>query len=447
MSNIQELYHEWQVLQPLKPEDQRRLDEKFRMEFNYNSNHLEGNTLTYGETELLLVFGQTDGSHDFREYEEIKAHDLALKMIKEEAKDRDRPLTESFIRLLNKTILVTPFWKDAETPDGQKTRVEVKIGEYKSRPNHVRTQTGEIFYYATPEETPSLMHDLVMWFNKEKEVGKLTPIELAALLHYRYIRIHPFEDGNGRIARLLVNYVLLSYGYLPVIIQTADKENYLRELRVADINTSLDLSEALKKGIEPIASFVNYIEDRLQHSLALAVKAAKGESIEEEDDWEKALTLKLRGSEELSLYSEEAVKKVLEKSMYPLAKAIDDKFLKFESFFEKVGKGVYGKDGGDILGEGGIESLKNCPIDYSSKNGLIYRQEYMKRVLNTDYNFTYFLYCLFEEQRYKMKLSVGCEKMEIEKKYNQYLSKSEIKEMVNFVGKELAEFINKLTDD
>ena len=445
MSNIQELYHEWQVLQPLKPEDQRRLDEKFRMEFNYNSNHLEGNTLTYGETELLLVFGQTDGSHDFREYEEIKAHDLALKMIKEEAKDSDRPLTENFIRLLNKTILVTPFWKDAETPDGQKTRVEVKIGEYKSRPNHVRTQTGEIFYYATPEETPSLMHDLVMWFNKAKEEGVLTPLELAALLHYRYIRIHPFEDGNGRIARLLVNYVLLSYGYPPIIIQTADKENYLKELRIADINTGLDLSNALTKGIESIVSFVDYMENRLQHSLMLAVKAAKGENIEEEDDWEKALTLKLRG-QELSIYSEEAVKKVLEKSMYPLAKAIDDKFLKFESFFTEVGRIFSGEE---YISIPSLDEIKDNFFNPDfSKNVFHYIAEYKRWILDSSYKFDYQLLCFFEERRYEVELHAGDKKkMTIEKKYNQYLSKSEIKEMVNFVGKELAEFIDKLTND
>ena len=107
-------------LQPLKPVDQQRLDKKFRLEFNYNSNHLEGNTLTYGETELLLIFDQTKGDHEMREYEEMKAHDVALRMIKEEANDLERPLTEQFIRLLNEYLLVRPFWKETETPDGTK---------------------------------------------------------------------------------------------------------------------------------------------------------------------------------------------------------------------------------------------------------------------------------------------------------------------------------------
>lgn len=88
-----------------------------------------------------------------------------------------------------------------------------KVGEYKSRPNSVLTATGEVFSYASPEETPAFMTSLVDWYNLEADKGILTPVELAALLHYRYIRIHPFEDGNGRIARLLVNFVLHRYGY------------------------------------------------------------------------------------------------------------------------------------------------------------------------------------------------------------------------------------------
>ena len=63
------------------------------------------------------------------------------------------------------------------------------------------TRYGDRFEYASPEETPGLMSDLVDWYNAAEQKGKLSPVELAALFHYRYIRIHPFEDGNGRIAR------------------------------------------------------------------------------------------------------------------------------------------------------------------------------------------------------------------------------------------------------
>ena len=78
ISNIKQLYSEWKSLQPLKPEDLKRWNDKFKLEFNYNSNHLEGNTLTYGQTKLLLMFGETSGNASLKDYEEMKAHNVGL---------------------------------------------------------------------------------------------------------------------------------------------------------------------------------------------------------------------------------------------------------------------------------------------------------------------------------------------------------------------------------
>ena len=149
---IDELKKELNRLSPISDEQYDKLWKKFRLEWNYNSNHIEGNTLTYGQTELLLIFGKTSGGKDLQEYDEMKAHDLAIKMVAEEASDKERPLTENFIRLLNETILVRPFWRRAITPDGHSTRRQILIGQYKSMPNSVRLSNGEIFQYASPEE-------------------------------------------------------------------------------------------------------------------------------------------------------------------------------------------------------------------------------------------------------------------------------------------------------
>jgi len=354
LDKISELYQEWKSLQPLKPEDQRRLNEKFRLEFNYNSNHIEGNTLTYGQTKLLLIFEKTEGVHDLREYEEMKAHDVALKMIIEESKDRERPLTENFIRTLNQTILVRPFWKDAQTPDGHDTRIEVKIGEYKSRPNHVRTASGEIFQYAIVEETPAMMKDLVDWFNLEIKNGELTPLEIASLLHYRYIRIHPFEDGNGRIARLLVNYVLFRYDYPMVIIQTKDKNNYLRALNRCDVEVGLEPSQGANAKIAKIQPFVEYVGEQLAHSLKIAIKAGKGENIEEEDDFEKKLNLlerKLKISEiEKPSFTKEFVLEIIDLVYYPLLQKFEEGLKNTRVFFRRTEvSGGISKGGDDHL--------------------------------------------------------------------------------------------------
>lgn len=274
---IQELTLELQGLQPIPKERQAVLDKKFRLEFNYNSNHIEGNTLTYGETELLLIFDQTQGNHTLREFEEMKAHDVVFNLIEEWAKDGERPLSEQIIKSLNEIILVRPFWKEAITPDGQKTRRLIKVGDYKEFPNSVLLRNGEIFEYASVTDTPILMGELVEWYKTEE--GKMNPVALAAHLHYKFVRIHPFDDGNGRTARLLMNYVLLKHGLPPVIIKSAaaDKNNYLMALNRADAGDT--------------EAFVQHIAEQLIWSLEISIKAAKGENIEEEGDLDKKIAL------------------------------------------------------------------------------------------------------------------------------------------------------------
>src|SRR4030095_11207546 len=96
-----------------------------------------------------------------RDYEEMKASDVALEMIEQLSDDKEHPLTESFIKNLNEVLLVKPYWKDAVTPDGQSTRKKITIGDYKKQPNSVILSNGEIFEYASPAETPQLMTELI----------------------------------------------------------------------------------------------------------------------------------------------------------------------------------------------------------------------------------------------------------------------------------------------
>ena len=278
MSNIIDkidlLAEELKSLLPMKIEYQKQLDEKFRPEFNYNSNHLEGNTLTYGETKLLLMFEDTKGNHTLREYEEMRAHDIAYKFIQELAKE-ERPLTENVIKNLNEIILVRPFWKEAITADGQNTRRLIKVGEYKEQPNSVRLQNGEIYEYPSPSDVPILMGELLDWYRSEE--NNLYPLTLATMLHYKFVSIHPFDDGNGRVARLLMNYVLLKNNLPPVIIKSGDKENYLRALRVADIGDYEEL--------------IHFVGEQLIWSLDKYIKAGKGENIDDKDDLDKKLSM------------------------------------------------------------------------------------------------------------------------------------------------------------
>ncbi len=276
-NQVDSLLHQLNELKPFKKEDEERLWKKFRLEWNYNSNHIEGNTLTYGQTELLLIFDKTTGDHDMREYEEMKAHDVAIKLIQEYAKDSSRDLTEADVRELNKVILVRPYWGNAQTPDGQPTRKEIIPGEYKKQPNSVRLQNGEMFHYTSPEETPAKMAELMAWYRKAETEKELHPLYLAARIHYDFVRIHPFGDCNGRTSRLLMNYVLLRHGFPPVIIKSADKKNYLNALNKADVGD--------------FEAFVEYVGEQLVWSMVLSIKAAKSESVEESDDLDKEIAI------------------------------------------------------------------------------------------------------------------------------------------------------------
>jgi Fic family protein len=143
----------------------------------------------------------------------------------------------------------------------------------------VITHSGEIFDYASPEETSALMSDLINWYHEEEKRGDLSVIELATLFHYRYIRIHPFEDGNGRIARLLMNYIFFKHNYPMIVIPTADRNNYLDILGKCDKNTGIipfDGANALK---EQIAPFIEYITEIVEKKLSLVVSFAKGDVI------------------------------------------------------------------------------------------------------------------------------------------------------------------------
>ena len=271
---------EWRVLQPLSPENERRLWQKLRLEWNYHSNHIEGNTLTYGETVLLLLHGQTHGNHTLREYEEMKAHDVGIEHLRNLAADNVRLINPGDIRDLNKIILKEPFWKPTQTPDGQPSRAQVIPGEYKTQPNSVITATGDLFEYAAPIEVPARMQALVDWLGEVLADSKLNILTIAAKLHHEFVLIHPFDDGNGRVARMLVNYLFLRDGYPPIIVPTEQKKDYLTALRLADAGDLTPLAEFFGK--------------QLTRSLDLAIRAGKGESIDEPSDVEKQVALFIR---------------------------------------------------------------------------------------------------------------------------------------------------------
>ncbi len=323
LKRVEQLKTQLDRLRPFDGEAEARIMQKFRLDWNYHSNNIEGNSLTYGETKALILFGVTAQGKPLRDHFEITGHNEAINWVLDLVKG-DAELTEVFIRQLHTLILKESSYRDAETPDGKPTRRKIEVGKYKTQPNHVITSTGETFYFATPEETPAKMLELITWFREEKQKSDVNPILLSALFHYKFIRIHPFDDGNGRVARILMNFILMQFGYPPVIIKTEDKENYYAALTLADSDQ-----------MEP---FIDYIAINLERSLEIMVRGAKGESIEDPDDLDKELALLDRRLDRLGNkfeveFAPEAVTPLKLNVLLPLIKGMIKYAEKFERFY------------------------------------------------------------------------------------------------------------------
>ncbi len=275
MNHLDNLYNQWIEMLPLSSDDEKRMKRKFMLDFNYNSNHIEGNTLTYGQTEVLLLLGEVIGSAKMKDLEEMKAHNICLNMIEREA-ESDVPLTETFIRQVHQVMLREDYEVYRKLPGGETTSYTVHAGRYKTRPNSVITPTGERFEYASPEETPALMADLVAWYNKEVINGVLTPIQLASLFHYRYIRIHPFEDGNGRIARLMVNFILRRHKWPMMVIRSKNKRAYLNALALADASVGPIPADGAHASLQSVAPFVTYMVNALTADISAVIEFLSG---------------------------------------------------------------------------------------------------------------------------------------------------------------------------
>ena len=433
---IDRLAKTWQELKPLKAEYQQRLDKKIRLEFNYNSNHIEGNTLTYGETELLIIFDKTTGNHEMREYEEMKAHDVAFELVKEWSTDLERPLTEMAIKNLHEILLVKPYWKEAQTPDGQSTRRLIKVGDYKQHPNSVLLQNGEIFNYTSPEETPIQMAELIQWYRNEEAKKELHAIELAALFHYKFVRIHPFDDGNGRLSRLLMNYILFKNNLPPVIIKSADKKNYLFALNQADTG-NLD-------------AFVKYVEAQLIWSLELSIKAAKGETLDEETDLQKEIAVWKRKAVSTKVdaihRNDDLVYDVYVEGVKALFVDFTNQHKQFFDLFQKAEvtsfKNNSGQAGLDWL-DSTLRKIKtdlriphfkifaedpepSDPDEYRSLHVTISLKEY-KFNANNPFSITSTLRIVLDPYKYKVKFN---NKTLFDKNYDDYLSSEERKQIV-----------------
>lgn len=445
MDNLEQLYKEWCSLQPVDQSVQSSIDRKFMLEFNFNSNHIEGNTLTYGQTELLLMFGQVDSDAKMSDLEEMKAHNVCLKMIQEEAKEIERPLTEYFIRELHHILLREDYEVQKQDNNGNVVRYIVHAGTYKTRPNSVITQTGERFDYASPEETPALMSDLIAWYNDAVQKNELSPIELASIFHYRYIRIHPFEDGNGRIARLLVNYILHRANYPMIIIRSDDKDKYLSVLNQCDIEVGLAPAVGASAELNQISPFVEYMKRCLWRALDIRIRAAKGEDIEEEDDWKKNILLKAQQRKEKPARTKEFTTRAIREGFMPTIKhvieSIDVCSAVCFSIKYKVATGMNYQTVKEV--QDFYHFAENNTFQYHVR---LYVTAKIAEFLYK-YDVTATVDCNFNEFGYEIVARVNAQPLTIKFRYGTKPSLRQMKQLSNHIGRFIAEMYDMYCEE
>lgn len=188
-----------------------------RVEWIYNSNAIEGNTLSLIETKVVLEEGLAIGGKRLQEHFEVINHSEAISFIEDQV-NRVAPLDERTLKTIHHLILKNIDDENA----GTYRSINVRISGSQHEPPH---------FLQVPDE----MKRLFAWYEEEKE--RLHPVELAALFHFKFVYIHPFADGNGRTARLLMNLILMSHGFPPAIVKAENEQRltYYETLEKASV--------------------------------------------------------------------------------------------------------------------------------------------------------------------------------------------------------------------
>lgn len=249
--NYKKLSEKKKVLNKSRPLDAslvKNLEEWFRIELTFTSNAIEGNTLSRAETALVVEKGLTIGGKSIIEHLEATNTAKALDFVKEQIKRKPSNLREKDILKIHEIILDRIDKENA----GIYRRVPVRI-------------SGSAVVLPNPRKIQDLMDEFFSWLKKE---DKMHAVEIAAEAHYRFVTIHPFIDGNGRTARLLMNMILMMHGYPPAIIRKNDQLVYIK---------SLEKSQLVNGEGDSKSDYFKLIASAVDRSLNIYLKAINGE--------------------------------------------------------------------------------------------------------------------------------------------------------------------------
>lgn len=184
----------------------------FSVRFTFDTNRIEGSKLTYRETADLLERGLSPRAKPIEDIKESEAHDRVFREVLEYEKDL--------------SLQVVLFWHKSLFM-GTKPDIAGKIR------THQVAISGSRFIPPTPVEVQPLLREFFRWYDRNK--SSLHPVELAAAVHMRFVTVHPFADGNGRMSRLLMNFILQKHGYPLLNIPYEDRRSYYNALERSQV--------------------------------------------------------------------------------------------------------------------------------------------------------------------------------------------------------------------
>ncbi|MFA5537019.1 MAG: Fic family protein [Bacillota bacterium] len=232
-------------LRPFEGEMLEQIKEFYRLGLTWTSNALEGNSLTESETKVLIEDGLTVGGRPLRDMLEAvdhaKAYDYMFTLL------GNKEIAEKDILYLHKL-----FYHNID---------EGSAGKYRDVPVII---TGSNYPVAKVENIQNEIEDLCRWMNEGRE--KYHPVEFAALLHKRFVFIHPFKDGNGRVARLLMNTSLIQDGYLPALIPPILRTDYISLLEKARRDDKPFISFIVERELESQKDLLRLLQIPLPQS-------------------------------------------------------------------------------------------------------------------------------------------------------------------------------------
>ena len=306
----------------------KKINYKFRLDWNYYSNRMEGGTLTREETRSVMVGNISVEGKPIKDVMEMNGHDKVVLEILKIGKAEQR-LSESRIKEIHKAIM--------HEENSEKAN---EIGQWKKSPNEVINYKNEKIVFAPPSEVANRIHSILdllntqldSFLNNKKE--KRHPLLITSDFHLNFISVHPFYDGNGRTTRIFTNLILIACGLPVVIIKDDQKDRYYRCL--ADIQAYSGNPEL----------FYSFIAERIIESQNIILNAIAGKEIEEIDDLDKRIALlekKVSTDDKVKeRRSAKSISAVLSKFAFPLFEQMQLKCEKLNGlFFENSNIGAY----------------------------------------------------------------------------------------------------------